>query len=131
MTFIHYVIIYFTGFFLSPFVYWMLWFLATLSRGYLAGDHLDPGDLNYYNSFKGDTDGSWSAFNFFMGVLAWPLGYLMAAVAFIITIIYSLIKWISYAIDSYWGESRSGDRLDFPRLTEALNKKNQRRNKKA
>jgi len=111
---------------LMPCILWFLWFISVFCSSYFAGDHLDEGDLNYFNLFD---DQEIVVINILSWIF-WPLGLSIALLITMGFVIRSLLYCIVKNIDSYFGESK-GSVFNFHALTTRLNHINTKREKKA
>ncbi|WAX21854.1 hypothetical protein [Stenotrophomonas phage RAS14] len=124
----------------SPFLYWILWFVGTFIHSYVGGNRIKVGALNYFKSFEPVSDrrtdqeaaSFWFGFNMFVGWLLWPIGWTLASIGFIITIITAFFQAAAQGLDSAFGKRENGEDVwDFGALTRRLNASAENRKNKA
>jgi len=124
----------------TPFIYWILWFVAVFIHSYVGGNPIKVGALNYFKSFDAASDrkidqeaaGVWMGINIFIGWLLWPIGWALASIGFVITVIIAIFQAAAQGLDSAFGKRENGEDVwDFGALTRRLNVSAENRKKKA
>lgn len=100
----------------APFVIWVIWFIAMFTYGYIGGNNLDDGDLDYFDAL-GDED--FLGMNVLIGWILWPLG-----ISFALLVMTGVVFW------SFTSAIFGSISLNLKGVTKAVNKSVDNRRKK-